>query len=131
MSQRNVDLFLEASDAFNRRDLERWLALYDPDVAFDPQLTALEGSFDGHDGLRRFFAEIGERFDDFQLEYADVRDLGDRVLALGKVRGRGKGSGVEIEGQVAFVVSFRDEKIIRFRDHGDHREGLRAVGMSE
>ena len=55
MSQENVDRFLEGNEAFNRGDVECWLATYHPDAVFEPQLAALEGRYSGHDGLRRFF----------------------------------------------------------------------------
>jgi hypothetical protein len=40
------------------------------------------------------------------LHLANVRDLEDRVLALGTLRFTGRGSGIEIEAQVVIVASF-------------------------
>jgi ketosteroid isomerase-like protein len=74
---------------------------------------------------------LSESWDDFQSVVQEYRDLGDRVLALGRNRGRGKGSGVPIDGPSAAVFEFRDDKISRICLFVDHGEALRAAGVSE
>ena len=131
MSQENVDQFLKASDALNRGDLEGWLRIWDVAVVFEPQVSIIEGGFSGHDGLRRFYAQLFELFETYEVEYDDVRDLGDRVVALGTARGRGKESGAETEGPLGLVATFRDGKIVHFKDYGDREGALKSVGLSE
>jgi ketosteroid isomerase-like protein len=131
MSQENVERFLTATDAFNRRDLKGWLELYAPDAVFEPLVSAFEGSFVGHDGLQLFFTTIGEDFDEFRVEFDDVRDLGDRVLALGTAGGRGKGSGLVAGGPLGIVASFREGKCVHFKDYGDRELALKAAGLSD
>jgi len=43
MSQENVELVYRATDAFNRRDIDAFLALSEPDVEFIPRIAELEG----------------------------------------------------------------------------------------
>jgi hypothetical protein len=43
MSQENVELSHRANDAFNRRDLDAFLALMDPGVEFTPYERAIQG----------------------------------------------------------------------------------------
>jgi ketosteroid isomerase-like protein len=131
MSQENVAKFLEATAALNRRDVEGWLEAYDQDAVFEPRVAAFEGSFSGHDGLKQFFDDVADRLDFLELTFDDVRDLGDRVLALGADRGRGKGSGAEITGVLAVVATFRDGKCVHLKDYGDRSAALEAVGLSE
>ena len=38
----------------------------------------------------------------------ETRDLGDRVLILGRVRAQGEASGVDLEGPIAFLFEFAD-----------------------
>jgi ketosteroid isomerase-like protein len=130
MSQENVDRFLEASDALNRGDQEGWLRIWDAKVVFEPRVSAIEGGFTGHDGLRRFIAELFEQFETYRVEYDDVRDVGDLVVALGTARGRGKESGAEAEEQLGLVATFRDGKIVHFKDYGDREQALQAAGLS-
>ncbi len=112
--------------------VERWLAIYHPDAVFEPTgIAALEGVYSGHDGLRRFFADFEESFEMFELRCPDVRDLGDRVLGLGTLRTIGRRSGIEQEGPVAFVSSFRDGLYTHVKDYGEWGQALEAAGLSE
>ena len=61
----DVDTFLEGVEAFNRRDVERWLDVFHPDAVFEPQ--GVEGDYSGRDELRRFFADLAESFEMFEL----------------------------------------------------------------
>ena len=50
-----------------------------------------------------------------RIEISEIRDLGERVLAVGQLRMRGTGSGAEVESPIAYVVEFKNGKIIRVR----------------
>jgi ketosteroid isomerase-like protein len=60
-----------------------------------------------------------------------IRDLGDRVLVLGRIEGRGRGSGAPVDAPLGFVVDVRGGKMSRIRGCIDHGEALRAAGLSE
>jgi ketosteroid isomerase-like protein len=131
VSQENVDRFLEIIEAFNRGDVERWLATYHPDAVFEPQIAALEGDYSGHEGLRRLYVDLTETAEMAEANYHDVRDLGDRVLALGTYHSIGKGSGIETEFPLAMVATFRDGLCTHLKDYGERADALEAVGLSE
>ena len=66
------------------------------------------------------------------MEFRDIRELGDRVVGLGRVRSVGKKSGVETESQFAFVVDFKNGKAMCIRSYLYHEQGARsrrAVGV--
>ena len=67
----------------------------------------------------------------FEPRCPDVRDLGDRVLALGMFRTIGRGSGVEQEIPAAFLMTYRDGLCTHFKDYGKWGQALEAVGLSE
>jgi ketosteroid isomerase-like protein len=141
MSQENVDRFVKVTEVFNRfgaapeavgpADVESWIGFFDPDVQFVPQQAALQGGYVGHEGVGQWLADLAEHYGPGHLHYADIRDLGDRVLGLGTLRITGKGSGIEIEVPVAVVASFRDGLITRFKDYGDKDQALKAAELSE
>jgi ketosteroid isomerase-like protein len=131
MSQENVDRFVEATHAFNRGDVATWLGLYDAEVVFEPQVAEMEGAYVGHDGIRAFITNIGDLYERFEVRLHDVRDLGERVLALGSTISIGKGSGIEQEAPLAIVASFRGGRITHFMDYGDKVRAFDAVGISE
>ena len=122
---------METVALFNRGDVERSLQLYDPDVVLEVRQVELEGEYSGHDGVRRFFAEFAEEVETFEVQYSDVRDLGDRVLALGTLRTIGRASGIELEGPVAIVASFRDGLCTHLKDYGEWGQALEAAGLQE
>jgi len=130
MLRENVDSFLQSLDAFHRGDFEPWLESFAEDGEFIPQRAPIQGTYRGRDALREFLADNAENFDVFHPSYHDVRGLGDRVLAIGTLRIRGKEGGVELAVPSALVVTYRDGKVVRFQDFADVRKALEAVGLS-
>jgi ketosteroid isomerase-like protein len=130
MSQEIVDAFRRGTDSINRGDLDIAEFIH-PEVVFEPLRSRTEGAFVGHEGMRQFIADTDEMFEVFNVSYTDVRDLGERVLAIGSIRMRGKVSGVEIDVPTAVIAAFRDGLLWRFKDYGDARSALRAAGVRE
>src|SRR5436190_14740753 len=108
MSQEDVTRFVAGAAAFNRGDINAASERFDPNIVFEPRATEMEGTFAGPDGVRAFLTGLADLYEVFQLHYADVRDLGDRVLALGTTSTVAKGSGIEQEFPLAVVATFRD-----------------------
>jgi ketosteroid isomerase-like protein len=141
MSQGNVDRFIEVTRSFNRiaqaieafdpSDVRDWLGFLDAEIQFEPQQSALQGSYVGHDGATRWLADIAAHYGPGEIRYSDIRDLGDRVLGLGTLHFTGRGSGIETEAPVAIVATFRNGLISRFKDYGDKDQALEAAGLSE
>jgi ketosteroid isomerase-like protein len=65
------------------------------------------------------------------IEASEIRDLGDTVLILGRIRTHGKASGIDFEGPVAYVIEFDGDLIRTMRAYLDPTEALEAVGLSE
>lgn len=83
--------------------------------------------------VRSFHAALnaGEAFDDVRLEVGEFIDRGEQVVALGHMRARGKGSGMEVRQARAWVWSLRDGKIIRHQTYAERSAALEAVGLPE
>ena len=137
MSQENVERFNEAGRAFNRlietpgEAVTHLLAALDPNIRWEPQQSAIEGGYLGHDGVLEWLVDLAEHYESGRADYAEIRDLGDRVLALGTLCFVGKGSGIETEAPVAIVATFEGGLMTRFTDYGDTGKALEAVGLSE
>ena len=131
MSQENVERFLASAEATHRGDFEAALEAFDRDVVFETQAAAMEGVSAGLGGVRTFMLDLNDLYEDVQVHYSDVRDLGDQLLALGTMRTIGKGSGIEQETPLAIVANFRDGRITHFKDFGDKDQAFEAVGLSE
>src|SRR4030095_8260786 len=83
MSQENVERLHRGYDAFNRRDLDAFLALMDPEVELMTRFMELEGDpyYRGHDGVREWWRALLAVFPDFNSEVLNVRDLGDCLMS--------------------------------------------------
>ena len=135
MSQENVEAFKRFADANNRRDVEALLAELDADVEWQSAVLGSLGGdatvHRGHDGVREMLRDLYEAFSEFRVEFSDIRDLGDRVVASGRWVTRGEESGVETTPPLASVVDFRNGKAIRVRSYLDPDEALEAAGLRE
>ena len=131
MSQENVDRMRAAITAMNRRDIDAVILGMDAGVRFEHRLAALQGSFVGVEGVRRWFGDLADHFGAWQIDCDDIRDLGDRVLALGSIRATGRESGVETDVPLTAVAQFKDGVISDFIDYGDREQALEAVGLRE
>jgi ketosteroid isomerase-like protein len=85
----------------------------------------------GHEGVRELFGGFDDAFAEFHFEYWEIRDLGDRILAIGRIRGRGREGGVEVESPLGVVADYRDGKAIRVLSFLDPEEALEAAGLRE
>jgi ketosteroid isomerase-like protein len=131
MPSDNIEVFNRAVRAVNEDDEHALQELITDDAEVFALRSVTEGSYIGMDGMRTFLADNRESFDFFRLSYDDVRDLGDgRVLAIGKVRIRGKGSGVETDVPSAQVITFREGRIAHLHDYRDADKALEAAGLA-
>ena len=131
MSQENVELTRRAFQAFNDRDLDVLLAGLHDEVEAFPRLAAVEGGYRGHEGIRRWWAQLLGTFPDFQVEILEVRDLGESVLLALRLRGHGAESNTPLDAAVWHVNHFRDGKVIRWLVYSSESEALEAVGLRE
>jgi ketosteroid isomerase-like protein len=135
MSQENVEAFERGLEAGNRGDVDTLLETLDSEVAWHSALHALLGGettvYRGHDGIREMLRDLYEAFDEIRIEISEIRDLGDRVVAIGRTRARGKTSGADVNTPIGFVTEFRNGKAISVRGYLEPEEALEAAGLRE
>jgi len=85
--------------------------------------------YHGHEGLRQVMADWIGTWADWSIELLDAREADGLVLAMAFQRGRGKGSGVPIQSEVAFLFTLRAGTISRWQMFRSEREALKAVGL--
>jgi ketosteroid isomerase-like protein len=102
-------------------------------VEWHSALHALLGGeqtvFRGHDGVREMLRDLNEAFGEIHIEISEIRDLGDRLVAIGRTRTRGKASGAETETPLAFVTEIRNGKTVLLRAYLDPKQALAAAGL--
>jgi ketosteroid isomerase-like protein len=97
--------------------VERWNAgerdTFDDEMHPDAQIVSamLGGAHRGTDALRAWFGEIEDQFDEWLVIPEEFHDTSDRVAVIGKVRLRGRGSGVSFDAPVGLLFEIRGGKL--------------------
>jgi ketosteroid isomerase-like protein len=133
MSEENVERVHRVYDAFNRRDLDDFLASMDPDIELTARFMELEGDpyYRGHDGVREWWRTLLAVFPDFSAEVLEVRDFGDSVVIALRVRGHGADSGVPIDEVLWQASKVRNGRVTWARNFGREADALEAAGLAE
>jgi len=132
MAPGNVEVVRSLFDAQWRGDERAMLEPISPEIVvtqFPDQLDAR--AFEGHDGVRQAMRDWIGTWDDWTIELIRATEIDGHVLAIAVQRGRGKASGAPIEGEVAFVFSFRDGLIVRWQMFRTEPEALAALSGGE
>jgi ketosteroid isomerase-like protein len=129
----NLELYREAIDAWNRRDLVTVLERTAADFEFHTAglFPGLEPVYRGREGLVEFWnAFIEEPWALLHVEIDDLRELDDgRVLALLTFTGKGRESDVEVTVQYGHLCTFEDGKVTRIDAFADWNEAREAAGI--
>ena len=99
MPQENVEIARALIDAVARQDVTRLIELTDPEVEFHSFMAQLGegGVYHGHDGIRRYVKDLGDAWEFLRTEIDSFLAAGPIVVLVGRLRYRGKGSGVETD----------------------------------
>jgi ketosteroid isomerase-like protein len=117
-------------DSYNRRDPEAWVDVWNPDCEWHPFLTArVEGDpgYHGHNGMRAWFEDVDEMFEEMQVDLEQYRQVGDRLLVVGRMTARDRVNGAEVSSEVAWVVEPKGERFQRGWAYTSHEEAERAA----
>jgi ketosteroid isomerase-like protein len=122
----------EAYASLNAGDVDAALERMDPNVVFDwsRSKSPYRGVYEGRDAVRRLFEELRESFDQMQYVTEDWIPAGERLVRIGGVRGRGRGSGVEVAMVGGQVIEFTDGPASRVTLYQTAEEALEAAGLS-
>ncbi len=117
-------------DAFNRRDVDGFFELATPDFEWFPAMPVIVGGsgYRGREGIETYLVDIDDTWEQYRVLAQELRDLGDCVLMLGRIEGRGRGSHAWVDAPTGTIFDFRDGKISRIRTYLNHGEASRAAG---
>jgi SnoaL-like domain len=116
-------------EAWNRHDFEHGAHNLAEDVEWQPASPAAveQAVYHGKGDVARAFNQIWDTWDLWEFEEQEIRDLGDRVLWLGRVHMRGGASQVEIIQEAANLLDFSGEKIVRVRGFRSWQDAIDAA----
>ncbi len=119
MAQESFDLVRRLYDAAARRDAEAVLSFYDLAVEWDfgdHPFGVFMGRriYRGHDGLRSWFREFAEAWEEHDDILEELIDAGEHVVSVVTTRVRGRTSGADVQiTRHAAVWTVRGGKVTR------------------
>jgi ketosteroid isomerase-like protein len=128
MSETNVARF--------HRIYEQWYGSHSlgPDLLAEgvewvnPHDALERGNRYGIDSFNEAIRSVFDAWGEVRFEAERVIDRGDEVVALGRVRGRGRAAGIEVARPHGQIWTFHDGRAIRMRWFHSHAETLEAAG---
>ncbi len=122
----------EMLDVLNGDGVEAAMAWFAEDFhgIVPPELSAEPDSYDGHDGVRRYFDSFREIVDDLRFDAEELIELApDVVVARGLITGQGRESGIPIEMRVPLLMRLRDGKLVEMAGYREWDDAV-AAGTS-
>jgi ketosteroid isomerase-like protein len=134
MSQESVEAVQAALNAMASGGLDALAEHWTDDIDH----RAIEGSIDdrgpihGKEAMRAYIEDWIDTFDGLRADLLELIDAGeDRVVAVLRVMGRAKLSGVETDLIFATLYTIREGKIARGREYDTRAEAIEAAGLRE
>jgi ketosteroid isomerase-like protein len=124
MSRESVEIVR----TFLSADVDEALTYADPEIVWNP---IEELPTQGHDAVRASLARWKAEWDDYKLMPEEFVDRGDHVVVTVHLRGRGRGSGIEIDARFYDLFTLRDGKIVRMDQFSERSQALEAVELGE
>jgi ketosteroid isomerase-like protein len=91
-----------------------------------PSLSAEPDVYEGHEGVRRYFAAF-EGLVDVRFELLEIVEEGGAAIAWLRLTGRGSASGIDVEQHSAVINWVKDGKVTRMDPHPDMDAARRAL----
>ncbi len=131
MASANVDLVRSIYAEWERGDFSavEWAH---PEIEFSIVGGPDPGSWTGVVGMAQGWRQWLSAWDDYHAEADEYSELDDeRVLVAGRMRGRGKTSGVNVETEFANLLHLRNHKVWRLCLYSDRDRALADLGLKE
>lgn len=129
LTERNVAIMREAYEAIGKDGLDSahaWDVISDDIVIHDRPEAPDAGTYTGRAGVQQALATSDESFEDFSLEPVDLIGVGDRhVVVVLRMTGRGRGSGVPVEEEIAHLWTVDDGKAVEMQVYSEAQDALR------
>jgi ketosteroid isomerase-like protein len=132
-SRETLDTARAGVEAFQRGDIGAVLALIhiDGHIYLPPDLPN-SGTYEGRQGFLTWLEHWLEAWEEFEIELGPIEPVGERhVVATMHQSARGKGSGIPVEMDIAYMWEVRDERIFAMHLYATTEQALRVAEERE
>jgi ketosteroid isomerase-like protein len=129
VSEEDVRALRRIYEAFSHWDVDELVRDLTHDIEWGlPDSIPWGGTRHGHDGVRSFASVSQDHVEGRWADPDDFLDAGDRLVVLGRMRGRARASGTEFEIEFAHVWTMTDGMASRLRAYFDTAPLTAALG---
>jgi ketosteroid isomerase-like protein len=121
-AQENIQKVQQMYAAFGKGDIATLLNSVADNVdwqSFGPAIVPTFGPHRGRKEVENFFGKVAEIHNFQKFEPREFIAQDDKVVCLGYYSGTGKKTGKFYEAEWAMVFTFRDGKVVKFREYTD------------
>ena len=131
MSAADVELIKRMYRAWNSGDVVALVDAFDADVEVRPALGAFLAStvYRGHEGVAAWYEETYEPWAELHAEPQRFIDAGESTVVVAALRARVPGGQVDVEAELAQVVTVRDGKVNKLFIYLDRDRALADLGL--
>jgi ketosteroid isomerase-like protein len=128
MASENAKRMKKAYEALARGETESVFDLIDPDVEISdrPEIPDPQ-TYRGYEGVVEALGRNEEAFETLDFIPERFVEVGDKIVAVLLMRGRGRGSGVPVEDRIAHLWTLRDGRAYRVQVYSDPDEAIAAA----
>ena len=94
-------------------------------------LVQAGGTYRGHAAVLGWMREWAEAWEQIDYTPEEFTEAGDSVLVSVLYDGRGKESGVRVQGRFWYLITLRNGKTVRWELYPERAQALEAAGLSE
>jgi ketosteroid isomerase-like protein len=131
MSQRNLETVRRVFEAFNSEDIERILALMDPELVIEipAEVSAEPDTYRGPDGVRRYLGSFQDAMDEIRFEPEHLWDAGHSVVVALRLTAKGRQTAIPVEQRTTGIWTIRDGRVLSIRVYASQSEAFSAAGL--
>jgi ketosteroid isomerase-like protein len=131
MSERDVELLRDGFSTLAEEGYESLMPLVHPEfeMTTPPGIAAEPQTYQGEDGLRRWWESFYEVMDEVRVEPTEFHDAGEgRVVVEAVLGATGQTSGLEVTQDAYMLIHLRDDLMHRIEFFFSLDEALAAAG---
>jgi ketosteroid isomerase-like protein len=126
MSSVSIETLTKGYAALAARDEETLMSC----LAEDVELQTLTGSYRGHEGIRRWIADMDEGWHPWELTIEGIEEVGERVVVEATLTGHSSVNDIPMSHPFWIVWEVRDGRAALAIHCADREQALAAAGST-